>query len=141
MGFCFFLRHLPTAPGGLGPCANVGSGKKTQTVHCSATQLEHMGCTPGTMAAGSHSERKHLYITFCLKNSEEPSQFSTTSCGIKKIGILHLNYDIPSMTFKPHLLLLLLLQTEGRKDQNFGQELAVTHLNFSAPSLEKTAEL
>lgn len=84
------------APGGLDPCASVGSvcyilvlwGKHT-TVHCSAIQREHTG-----LHACRESAKKHLSITFCLKNSQEPLQLSVTSWGITKIGILHLSYAI-----------------------------------------------
>lgn len=93
------------APGGLDPCAVwavlVLRGKDS-TVHCRAIQMEHRGCTPGTAASGSHLERKHLSITFCLKNSEEPLQFSLTSCGITKIRILHISYVIHPL-FSSHI--------------------------------------
>lgn len=67
-------------------------------------------CNFGTTAAGSYLERKKFPITVYLKNSKGPSQFSITSYGITKTGIL----PYPSTSLKPHLLFSFLFQTGGK---------------------------
>lgn len=59
-------------------------------------------CNFGTTAAGSYLERKDFPITFYLKNLKGPLQFSITSCGITKIGILPLSYVIHPL-FSSHI--------------------------------------
>lgn len=69
-------------------------------------------CKFGTTAAGSYLERKNFPITVYLKNSKGPLQFSITSYGITKTGIL----PYPSSVLKPHLLWFFLFQMGGKAE-------------------------
>lgn len=149
----FLLRHLPTAAGGMElqvswipvPVWAVSAmflccEEKIQLCIAMQYRWSTQGCTSGTTAAGGRSDRKDPSITFCLKNSEEPLQISITSCGITKIGILHLSYALHPV-FSSHICnCCFSLKQKGGKTRALGKNW-LKHLSFSTPSLEKTSEL